>query len=84
MHQALLVSEILQEIFSYQTKTSLVALVRTCKNFYDLAMDLLWAELDGIEPLLGCVERLHPMICYHAFPKVSEDYTQELKRSQSV
>ncbi|KAG2045621.1 hypothetical protein BDR06DRAFT_1051461, partial [Suillus hirtellus] len=34
---------------------SLAALARTCKPFYEPAMDLLWAELDGMEPLLSCV-----------------------------
>ncbi|KAG1733807.1 hypothetical protein EDB19DRAFT_1729676 [Suillus lakei] len=29
-------------------------------------MDLLWADMYGIVPLLGCVTRLHPMIYHHA------------------
>ncbi|KAG2031076.1 hypothetical protein BDR03DRAFT_973486 [Suillus americanus] len=80
MHRALLVSEILLEVFMHVNKVldpyalilsyremslarkSFAALARTCKPFYDPAMDLLWAELDGIEPLLGCVTRLHPII----------------------
>ncbi|KAG1873192.1 hypothetical protein F4604DRAFT_778583 [Suillus subluteus] len=81
MHRALLVPEILLEVFmhvnkildplyalisSYRdmtlTRKSFAALARTCKPFYEPAMDLLWAELDGIEPLLGCVTRLHPII----------------------
>jgi len=42
----------------------LAALARTCKTFHEPAMDLLWAAMDdyGIEPLLGCVARLHPLI----------------------
>ncbi|KAG2117637.1 hypothetical protein BD769DRAFT_1483731 [Suillus cothurnatus] len=82
MHRALLVSEILLEVFmhvnrvldpyalilSYRemvlVRKSFAALARTCKPFYEPAMDLLWTELDGIEPLLGCVMRLHPII-YH-------------------
>ncbi|KAG2137853.1 uncharacterized protein EDB93DRAFT_752653 [Suillus bovinus] len=43
-------------------RKSFAALARTCKLFYEPAMDLLWAELDGIKPLLGCVTRLHPVM----------------------
>ncbi|KAG1807549.1 hypothetical protein EV424DRAFT_232878, partial [Suillus variegatus] len=42
----------------------LAALARTCKIFHEPAMDLLWTEIHGLEPLLGCVARLHPLI-YH-------------------
>lgn len=56
-------------ILSYRemalARKSFAALARTCKPFYEPAMDLLWTELDGIEPLLGCVTRLHPII-YHS------------------
>ncbi|KAG2048342.1 hypothetical protein BDR06DRAFT_962840 [Suillus hirtellus] len=72
MHQALLVPEVLLEIFAYvnimpstQTKSTqklLAGLARTCKIFHEPAMDLLWAEIHGLEPLLGCVTRLHPLI----------------------
>jgi len=79
MHQALFVLEILVEIFSHlnpipsdesrtglsQSRKSLAALARTCKTFYDPAMDLLWAILDDVWPLLGCVTRLHSSIYYH-------------------
>ncbi|KAG1828003.1 hypothetical protein EV424DRAFT_576526 [Suillus variegatus] len=72
MHQALLVPEVLLEIFAYvnvipstraaSTKKLLAALARTCKIFHEPAMDLLWTEIRGLEPLLGCVTRLHPLI----------------------
>ncbi|KAG2126213.1 hypothetical protein DEU56DRAFT_556074 [Suillus clintonianus] len=80
MHRALLVSEILLEIFIHVNKIldphalilsyremslarkSFAALARTCKPFHEPAMDLLWAELDGMGPMLGCVMRLHPII----------------------
>ncbi|KAG2096343.1 uncharacterized protein F5147DRAFT_551628, partial [Suillus discolor] len=64
MHQALLVPDILLEIFAYvntipstqttSTQKLLAALARTCKIFYEPAMDLLWTEIHGLEPLLGC------------------------------
>ncbi|KAG2354780.1 hypothetical protein BDR07DRAFT_1608556 [Suillus spraguei] len=80
MHRALLVSEILLDIFAHVntildplsyggillTRKSLATLATTCKTFYEPAMDLLWAEMHGIVPLLGCVTRLHPMIYHHA------------------
>lgn len=89
MHRALtLVSEVLQEIFanlnqipSYTDGRSLshrylAALARTCKTFYEPAMDLLWSDMDGLEPLLGCVTRLHPMI--YGGTKVSLDKLHKL------
>ncbi|KAG2096296.1 uncharacterized protein F5147DRAFT_839979 [Suillus discolor] len=69
MHQALLVPEVILEIFAYvntipstQTSTQklFAGLARTCKIFYEPAMDLLWIEihgrtkwgkLEGVEPL---------------------------------
>ncbi|KAG2108061.1 uncharacterized protein F5147DRAFT_696536, partial [Suillus discolor] len=52
MHQALLVPEVLLEIFAYvntipytqitSTQKLLAALARTCKIFHEPAMDLLW------------------------------------------
>ncbi|KAG2049499.1 hypothetical protein BDR06DRAFT_1023865, partial [Suillus hirtellus] len=75
MHQALLIPEVLLEIFAHvntipsiqtaPTQKLLAALARTCKIFHEPAMDLLWTEIHGLEPLLGCVTRLHPMI-YHS------------------
>ncbi|KAG1799266.1 uncharacterized protein HD556DRAFT_1457689 [Suillus plorans] len=72
MHQALLVHEVLLEIFAYvpyaetpSTQKLLSALARTCKIFHEPAMDLLWTEIYGLEPLLGCVARLHRLI-YHS------------------
>lgn len=79
MHQALLVPEILLDIFAHVNESadlpyddspcerslsrqSLASLATTCKAFHEPAMDLLWANIDELEPLLGCVTRLHPMI----------------------
>jgi hypothetical protein len=114
MHQALFVSEILVEIFSHlnpipsdesrtglsESRKSLAALARACKTFYDPAMDLLWAVLDDVWPLLGCVTRLHPSIYDHGPShdddssdddhvqyrglKVSEDYTVMHAQSSST
>lgn len=77
MHQALLYPEVLLDIFthvndildpSYAEKLlarkSFAALATTCRAFHEPAMDSLWAEIDRLEPLLGCVTRLHPLIYY--------------------
>jgi len=106
MHQALFVLEILMEIFSHlnpipsngsrkKSRKSLAALARACKTFYDPAMYLLWAILDDVWPLLGCVTRLHSSIYYHRPSsdddiryyrglKVSEDYTVMRAQSSST
>ncbi|KAG1783377.1 hypothetical protein EV702DRAFT_1061782 [Suillus placidus] len=77
MHQALLVPEVLLDIFAHVkqigepsyayvekplSRRSLAALATTCKTFYEPAMDFLWADMNTLLPLLGCVTRLHPMI----------------------
>ncbi|KAF8126051.1 hypothetical protein EV363DRAFT_1349628 [Boletus edulis] len=65
MHPALYVEEILLEIFGqcYDreestmriNKTDLPALARTCKAFRDPALDILWAELYSLAPLIRCL-----------------------------
>ncbi|KAG2148799.1 hypothetical protein DEU56DRAFT_81322 [Suillus clintonianus] len=79
MHQALLIPEVLLNIFAHVNPTldpwltrnydkislgrkSLAALATTCKAFHEPAMDLLWAEVHQLEPLLGCITRLHSTI----------------------
>ncbi|KAG2073425.1 hypothetical protein BDR04DRAFT_1152196 [Suillus decipiens] len=75
MHRVLLVSQILWEILEHLNETltfstpslnlarkSTVALAVTCKAFHEPAMDFLWAQMNGLEPLLGCVTRLHPLL----------------------
>jgi hypothetical protein len=78
MHRALFISEVLQDIFAHLDQfsssgslTTLAAVARTCKIFHEPAMDLLWADMIGIIPLLGCVARLQPMI--YTDDKVSVD-----------
>jgi hypothetical protein len=53
-----------------RARESMVALATTCKTFHEPAMNILWAAIDGLEPLLGCVKRLHPVI-YRSGQKVS-------------
>ncbi|KAJ8597189.1 hypothetical protein M405DRAFT_928250 [Rhizopogon salebrosus TDB-379] len=54
------------------SRKSLAWLARTCKTFHEPAMDLLWADMDdyGLEPLLGCVKRLHPLV----YPLIRDRY----------
>ncbi|KAG1810470.1 uncharacterized protein HD556DRAFT_55854 [Suillus plorans] len=77
MHRALLVSEILVQIFIdlsqplgsetfgwslSSTRKSFASLALTCTTFHELAMDFLWSNMHGLRPLLGCVTRLHSAI----------------------
>ncbi|KAG1742802.1 hypothetical protein EDB19DRAFT_596426 [Suillus lakei] len=89
MHRALLVSEVLSEIFAYVNeslspwsagkKPSLEALARTCKAFHEPAMDLLWADLDGIRPLLGCAPRLHRLIYPSGSRLLTWDWSKDIE-----
>lgn len=97
MHQALLVPEVLLGIFAHVkqikdplytpkplSRQCLAALTTTCKTFYEPAMDFLWADMDSLLPLLGCVTRLHPLIYPRAQKFWSRDIEplSELERSQ--
>ncbi|KAG2345497.1 hypothetical protein BDR05DRAFT_960390, partial [Suillus weaverae] len=63
MHICLLPPEILLHIFAiYQedygllgSRATLASLARTCKTFKEPALDILWQDLDGLEPLLSCL-----------------------------
>lgn len=92
MHQALLVPEVLLHVFAgvkqiwepTLSQRSLTALATTCKAFYGPAMDLLWADMNSLLPLLGCVARLHPLI----YPRAQRSWSRgieplsELERRQ--
>ncbi|KAG2137851.1 uncharacterized protein EDB93DRAFT_752308 [Suillus bovinus] len=109
MHRALFVSEILAEIFinlnhlptsletlgwtQSVTRKSLASLALTCTTFHELAMDLLWANMLGIRPLLGCVTRLHPLIydptskyswSQYAEPLAEHEFHQFMRHSARV
>ncbi|KAH7924227.1 hypothetical protein BV22DRAFT_1130001 [Leucogyrophana mollusca] len=60
MHRALRVSEVLRIICEGSEKSSLLAVARTCHTFCPVALDVLWAELDNVLPLLKC---LPPEFC---------------------
>lgn len=47
---------------SLPVSRTLAALAITCKLFHEPAMDLLWADIRGLLPLLGCVTRLNPIV----------------------
>jgi hypothetical protein len=70
LHICLLPPEILFHIFSiYQEDhhvllsscAALGSLARTCKTFKEPALDILWQELDGLEPLVS-----RPVACLPA------------------
>ncbi|KAF8447203.1 hypothetical protein L210DRAFT_3390514 [Boletus edulis BED1] len=48
-------------------KTDLPALARTCKAFRDPALDILWAELYSLAPLIRCLPG--------ALSQIVDDYT---------
>ncbi|KAG1727224.1 hypothetical protein EDB19DRAFT_1750685 [Suillus lakei] len=66
MHRALLVPDILLEIFilfQWPSGSVFAALAKTRKTFYEPATNELWADILDLELLLGCsVTRLQPMI----------------------
>ncbi|KAI9567239.1 hypothetical protein HD554DRAFT_2173575 [Boletus coccyginus] len=64
MHHALYIEEILLNVFSYcynsrlrqrRRQRHLAALARTCKTFKGPALDMIWAELDDLTPLVRCL-----------------------------
>ncbi|KAH7906112.1 hypothetical protein BJ138DRAFT_670798 [Hygrophoropsis aurantiaca] len=68
MHRALLIYDILRHIFEYfaiyldssddlQTPDHklMAHLARTCRSFHEPAIDILWADLDSIHPLIQCL-----------------------------
>ena len=68
MHHALHIEEILLNIFSYLYPTwhpfprrrrggyaHRAALARTCKAFKEPALDMIWAELYDLTPLVRCL-----------------------------
>ncbi|KAG1808278.1 uncharacterized protein BJ212DRAFT_1485214 [Suillus subaureus] len=63
MHICLLPPEILLHIFAiYQedygplsSRATLASLARTCKIFKEPALDILWKDIDGLEPLISCL-----------------------------
>ncbi|KAG2364902.1 hypothetical protein BDR07DRAFT_1482063 [Suillus spraguei] len=63
MHICLLPPEILLHIFAIYNKgygllgshVTLAFLARTCKTFKEPALDILWQDIDGLEPLISCI-----------------------------
>ncbi|GJE84044.1 hypothetical protein PsYK624_001190 [Phanerochaete sordida] len=58
MHPCLQISELQVHIFEYckvDGLRALAALARTCRAFYEPALDILWRELDNVSPLIKCL-----------------------------
>ncbi|KAG2052525.1 hypothetical protein BDR06DRAFT_1009386 [Suillus hirtellus] len=75
------------------TRKSLASLALTCTIFHGPAMDLLWSDMPGLRPLLGCVTRLHSVIydpeskyCWSqsADPLAEHEFHQFLRHSARV
>jgi hypothetical protein len=52
MHACLYLEEILLEIFSRADHRSLTILARTCRLFCEPALNAIYSDLPGIEPLI--------------------------------
>ncbi|KAG1738983.1 hypothetical protein EDB19DRAFT_868139 [Suillus lakei] len=62
MHVCLLPTEILLHIFTivdegyrWRSRVPLAALARTCRNFKEPALDILWKDISGFGPLISCL-----------------------------
>lgn len=55
MHQCLRIPEIQGEIFSNLQRRDCAKLAQTCRFFYDQAMDVVWAELPNLLPVVLCL-----------------------------
>lgn len=59
MHRCLQIPDIqyliLAECFVEHERRSCAVMARTCKAFYEPAMDALWRKLDGLGPLIHCM-----------------------------
>ena len=54
MHRCLYIHEVLENIVSL-SEGGLPNLGLACRAFYEPAMDLLWRDMNGIEPLVRCL-----------------------------
>lgn len=55
MHQALRISELMDQISWHTDRSSLPSLALTCHAFEGPALDALWRDLPSIEPLVNCI-----------------------------
>ncbi|KAG2125453.1 hypothetical protein DEU56DRAFT_983271 [Suillus clintonianus] len=68
--------------FKSPMRKSLTALASTCKTFHGPAMDSLWSNILGLEPLFSCVTRLHPILTYD--PSNETNYSRSASWSRGV
>ncbi|EKM53836.1 uncharacterized protein PHACADRAFT_260380 [Phanerochaete carnosa HHB-10118-sp] len=56
MHPLVAIDEIFQVILvNINERITLRCLALSCRAFYDPAMDELWADLEGLQPLVKCL-----------------------------
>ena len=55
MHECLRIPEIRGEIFGTLNSVDCSVLARTCRLFYSDAMDVVWADLQSLIPLVRCM-----------------------------
>src|SRR5436305_860753 len=55
MHNCLDIPELVRIIFELTEPSDLAALAKTCQAFRDLALQILWADLPSLAPLVRCL-----------------------------
>lgn len=56
MHLCLSIAELVEAIAqNIEQNTDLVTMALICRAFYEPAMNMLWKELDGLEPIFCCL-----------------------------
>ncbi|KAI0783952.1 hypothetical protein BC629DRAFT_534520 [Irpex lacteus] len=55
LHPALLISEVQGLIFNGLSVKTCAKLARTCKPFYEQAMNIVWEDIAGLAPLVNCM-----------------------------
>ncbi|KIJ61285.1 hypothetical protein HYDPIDRAFT_137858 [Hydnomerulius pinastri MD-312] len=55
MHDVLCITELLDVICQFATRSTLAKLARTCRAFEEPALDALWKDLETLAPLSNCL-----------------------------
>lgn len=81
MHYCLQIAEIQERILSFLAPSVCTVLARTCRAFYEPAMDVVWADVDCFHRLIKCmpsdvwVEREPASIFYRSQREIVRIFT---------
>ncbi|KAF9477596.1 hypothetical protein BDN70DRAFT_934095 [Pholiota conissans] len=84
MHSALLIDEILRQIFSFNSgdaRPSLVSAALTCKAWKDPALDFVWDQLSSFGPLLSLLPTITDIVGQYGF--ITQPSQEDLQRFNS-